>query len=131
LEFRRVLFRSRVTVKDILIGQIKGATRQIRIKNNNLQQDLRDVRRARTQLQTDLIHEQRRRYNAEVERDDEIIRKQLAKEGMDSVVGVLQQLRTNAQSQVNRMLGNITGKRTCIGILLQEKFALQLLYQRN
>ena len=29
------------------------------------------------------------------------------------------------------MLGNITGKRTRIGILLQEKFALQLLYQRN
>src|SRR6266498_5231184 len=29
------------------------------------------------------------------------------------------------------MLGNIIGKRTRIGILLQEKFALQLLYQRN
>ena len=29
------------------------------------------------------------------------------------------------------MLGNITGKRTRIGELLQEKFALQLLYQRN
>ena len=29
------------------------------------------------------------------------------------------------------MLGNITGKRTRIGVLLQEKFALQLLYQRN
>ena len=50
---------------------------------------------------------------------------------MDRVVSNLQQLRANAQSQVNRMLGNITGKRTRIGILLQEKFALQLLYQRN
>src|SRR5688572_28380672 len=29
------------------------------------------------------------------------------------------------------MLDNITGKQTRIGILLQEKFALQLLYQRN
>src|SRR6185437_727543 len=61
---------NRVTVGDILIGQIKGTTRQIRIKNNNLQWDLRDVRRARTQLQTDLIHEQRRRYDAEAVRDD-------------------------------------------------------------
>src|SRR5688572_15636666 len=43
----------------------------------------------------------------------------------------LHQLRTNARNQVNRMLDNITGKRTRIGILLQEKFALQLLYQRN
>ena len=72
---------NRVTVRDILIGQIKGATRQIRIKNNNLQQDLRDVRRAHTQLQTDLIHEQRRRYNAEAVQDDKIIRRQLAEEG--------------------------------------------------
>ena len=35
---------NRTTVRDILIGQIKGATRQICIKNNNLQQDLREVR---------------------------------------------------------------------------------------
>ena len=41
------------------------------------------------------------------------------------------QLRTNAQNQVNRMLDNITGKRTRICVLLQEKFALQRLYQRN
>ncbi|RGB31648.1 hypothetical protein C1646_763852 [Rhizophagus diaphanus] len=47
------------------------------------------------------------------------------------VIADLHQLRTNTQNQVNRMLDNITGKRTRIGILLQEKFALQLLYQRN
>ena len=47
------------------------------------------------------------------------------------VIADLHQLRTNARNQVNRMLDNITGKRTRIGILLQEKFALQLLYQRN
>ncbi|GET00251.1 hypothetical protein RCL_jg3176.t1 [Rhizophagus clarus] len=29
------------------------------------------------------------------------------------------------------MIGNIARKQTCIGILVQEKFALQLLYQRN
>jgi hypothetical protein len=39
---------NRATIRDILINQIKGATRQIRIKNNNLQRDLREVRRART-----------------------------------------------------------------------------------
>ncbi len=43
---------------------------------------------------------------------------------MDGIVSDLQQLRANVQSQVNRMLGNITEKRTRIGILLQEKFAL-------
>ncbi len=35
---------NRATTRDILINQIKGATRQIRIKNNNLQRDLREVR---------------------------------------------------------------------------------------
>ncbi|PKK55807.1 hypothetical protein RhiirC2_831180 [Rhizophagus irregularis] len=110
---------NRTTVRDILIGQIKGI------------RDLREVRRARTQLQTDLGQEQRRRYDAEAERDLTITRKDLAEGAMDRVVGDLQQLRANAQSQINRMLSNITGKRTCIGVLLQKKFALQLLYQRN
>ncbi|PKY57255.1 hypothetical protein RhiirA4_478196 [Rhizophagus irregularis] len=64
---------NRATVRDILISQIKGATRQIHIKNNNLQWDLREVRRARTQLQTDLGRKQRRRYDAEAEHDNEII----------------------------------------------------------
>jgi hypothetical protein len=82
-------------------------------------------------LQTDLGREQRRRYDAEAERDLAITRRDLAEGAMDRVVGDLQQLRANAQSQVNRMLGNITGKQTRIGVLLQEKFALQLLYQRN
>ena len=35
---------NRTTTRDILINQIKGATRQIRIKNSNLQWDLREVR---------------------------------------------------------------------------------------
>ncbi|CAG8828548.1 4094_t:CDS:1, partial [Dentiscutata erythropus] len=61
------------------------ATAQIRIKNNNLHRDLREVRRARDRLQQDLTHEQRRRYTAEAERDNEIIKKQ--------------ELRTNAQNQ--------------------------------
>jgi chromosome segregation ATPase len=64
---------NRATVRDILIGQIKGAIRQICIKNNNLQRDLKEVRRARTQLQTDLGQEQRRRYDVEAEHDNEII----------------------------------------------------------
>ena len=51
--------------------------------------------------------------------------------GMDRVVGDLQQLRTNGQNQVNRMLDRIERKQTRIGVLVQEKFALQLLYQRN
>ena len=61
------------TSRAILINQIKGATRQIRIKSNNLHRDLREVRRARDQLQQDLVREQRRRYDAKAIRDNEII----------------------------------------------------------
>jgi hypothetical protein len=43
----------------------------------------------------------------------------------------LHQLQTNGQNQINRMLDRITRKQTRIGELVQEKFALQLLYQRN
>ena len=43
----------------------------------------------------------------------------------------LYQLRTNGRNQVNRMLDRIARKQTRIGVLVQEKFALQLLYQRN
>ena len=50
---------------------------------------------------------------------------------MDRVVGDLQQLRANAQSQVNRMINNTARKQARIGALVQENFALRLLYQRN
>jgi len=73
---------NRTTARDILIDQIKRATRQVRRKENNLHQDL--------------VHEQRRRYDAEAEQDNEIIRRQLAEGAMDRVVGDLQQLRANA-----------------------------------
>jgi hypothetical protein len=115
---------NRVTGRDILIDQIKRATRQIRRKENNLHQDL--------------AREQRRRYDAEAERDNEIIRRQNAEGVEQRAIADLHQLRTNAQqyqtnaqNQVNRMIGNIARKRTRIGVLVQEKFALQLLYQRN
>ncbi len=72
---------NRITTRDILIDQIKRATRQIRWKENNLRQDI--------------IQEQRRWYDTEVEHDNEIIWKQLAEEGMAIVVGNLYQLRTN------------------------------------
>ena len=82
-------------------------------------------------MQQDIIWEQRRRYDAEAEHDNEIIQRQLAEGAMDRVVGDLQQYRTNAQNQVNRMIGNMARKQACIGVLVQEKFALQLLYQWN
>src|SRR4051794_30806919 len=119
---------NRATTRDILINQIKGATRQIRIKNNNLQRDLREVRRAHTQLQTDLTQEQRRRYDAEAKRDNEIIRRQLAEGVEQRAIADLYQLRTNGRNQVNRMLDRMTRKQNRIGVLVQEKFALQLLY---
>src|SRR6266496_4706130 len=84
---------NRATARNILIDQIKRATRQIRQKENNLHQDL--------------VREQRRRYDAEAERDNEIIRRQLAEGGMANVIGDLHQYQTNAQNQVNRMIGNM------------------------
>ena len=61
---------NRTTARDILIDQIKRATRQIRRKENNLQRDI--------------FQEQQRRYNAEAERDNEIIRRQNA-EGVEQM----------------------------------------------
>ena len=66
---------NRATARDILIDQIKRATRQIRRKENNLHQDL--------------VREHRRRYDAEAERDLAITRKDLAEGAMDRVVGDL------------------------------------------
>ena len=59
---------NRATTRDILINQIKRAIRQIRQKENNLQRDI--------------FQGQQRRYNAEAERDNEIIWRQLA-EGVE------------------------------------------------
>ena len=50
---------NQTTARAIMADQVKRATRQIRRKETTLQQDL--------------IREQRRRYNAEAERDNEII----------------------------------------------------------
>src|SRR5437763_11189884 len=50
---------------------------------------------------------------------------------MVTVVGDLYQLQTNGRNQVVRMLDKIGRKQNRIGVLVQEKFALQLLYQRN
>ena len=108
---------NRATTRDILIDQIKRATRQIRRKENNLHQDL--------------VREQRRCYDAETERDNEIIRRQNAEGVEQMVIADLYQLRTNGRNQVVRMLDKIGRKQTRIGELVQEKFALQLLYQRN
>jgi len=80
-------------------------------------------------LHQDLVHKQRRRYDAEGEHDNEIIRRQLAEGVKQRAIADLHQYQTNTQNQVNRMIGNIVRKQTCIGVLVQEKFALQLLYQ--
>ena len=82
-------------------------------------------------MHQDLVREQRRRYDVEAERDLAITQRDLAEEAIDRVVGDLQQYQTNAQNQVNRMIGNIGRKQTRIGVLVQEKFALQLLYKQN
>ncbi|GBB88748.1 hypothetical protein RclHR1_15320012 [Rhizophagus clarus] len=109
--------KNRIIARDILIDQIKRATRQVRQKENNLHQDL--------------VREQRRRYDAEDERDLAITRRDLAEGAMNRVVSDLQQLQANAQSQVNRMINNTARKQARIGVLVQENFALRLLYQRN
>ena len=82
-------------------------------------------------MHQDFVREQRRRYDAEAERDNEIIRRQNAEGVEQLVIADLYQLRTNARNQVNRMLDRMMRKQNRIGELVQEKFALQLLYQRN
>ncbi|GBB95907.1 hypothetical protein RclHR1_02640021 [Rhizophagus clarus] len=66
---------NRTTVRDILIDQIKRTTRQVCQKENNLYQDL--------------VCEQRRRYDAEAERDLAITQRDLTERAMDRVVGDL------------------------------------------
>ena len=68
----------------IMSDQIKRATRQIRRKENNLHQDL--------------IRKQRRRYNAEAERDNEIIQRQNAEGVEQMAIADLHQLRTNGRN---------------------------------
>ena len=80
----------------IMTDQIKRATRQIRRKEQNLHQDL--------------VREQRRRYDAEAKRDNEIIRRQNAEGVEQIVIADLYQLRTNGQNQINRMLDRIARK---------------------
>src|SRR5436190_22428379 len=78
---------------DILSDQIKRMTRQIRQKENNLHQDL--------------VREQRRRYDAKAECDNEIIQKQNAKGVKQMAIADLYQLRTNGRNWINRMLNRI------------------------
>jgi chromosome segregation ATPase len=63
------------TARAIMADQVKRATRQIRRKETTLQQDL--------------IREQRRRYDAEAERDNEIILRQNAEGVEQRVIGDL------------------------------------------
>ncbi|CAB4434115.1 unnamed protein product [Rhizophagus irregularis] len=100
-----------MTTRDILIDQIKRATRQIRRKENNLHQDL--------------VCEQRRRYDAEAERDNEIIQRQLAEGAMGNVVGDLHQLQTNGRNQRNAH--HLQRSRGDIGLL---EFNRDRLYER-
>jgi septal ring factor EnvC (AmiA/AmiB activator) len=67
--------------REILADQIKRSTRSIRRKYNGLQQDL--------------VNEQRRRYNAEAIRDNEIIQRQNAEGVEQMAIADLHQLRTN------------------------------------
>ncbi|GES95095.1 hypothetical protein GLOIN_2v1886689 [Rhizophagus clarus] len=112
-------------------GFVDNATTTRAILANQVKRSTRQIRRKYADLQRDLINEQRRRYDAEAERDNEIIRRQNAEGVEQTVIADLHQLRTNGRNQVNRLLDRMTRKQTRIGTLVQEKFALQLLYQRN
>ncbi|CAG8727774.1 13465_t:CDS:2, partial [Acaulospora colombiana] len=126
-------YRERVTANEKMHYEIEDLKKQRNLgkpnqknnwsnlcKNNNLHRDLREVRRARDQLQQDLVREQRRRCDAEAEHDNEIIRRQNA-EGVEKlVIDDLHQLRTNGRNQVNRMLDRIARKQNRIGELVQE-----------
>ncbi|RIB25286.1 hypothetical protein C2G38_2166266 [Gigaspora rosea] len=89
--------------RTILTNQIKKSTRSIRHKCANMQQDL--------------VNE---RWNRDTYRQER-----------DQAVQEYNQLRTNTQNQVNRMIDHTARKQTRIGELLCKNFAFQLLYQRN
>jgi hypothetical protein len=71
-------------------------------------------------LHQNLIREQRRRYDAEAERDNKIIRRQLAEGVEQRAIADLYRYQTNTQNQVNRMIGNMVRKQARIGVLVQE-----------
>ncbi|EXX64607.1 hypothetical protein GLOIN_2v1778046 [Rhizophagus irregularis DAOM 181602=DAOM 197198] len=102
---------NRATTRDILIDQIKRATRQIRQKENNLHQDL--------------VCEQRRRYDTEAECDNEIIRRQLAEGRITNVIGDLHQYQINTQNKRNAY--HLQQSRGDIGLL---EFNRDRLYER-
>ncbi|GET66646.1 hypothetical protein RIR_jg18594.t1 [Rhizophagus irregularis DAOM 181602=DAOM 197198] len=88
--------------------------------------------RSELQIEVDTnLCKQRRYYDAKAKRDNEIIRRQLAESRITNIIGDLHQYQINTQNQVNRMINNMARKQARIGVLVQEKFALQLLYQRN
>ncbi|RIB21557.1 hypothetical protein C2G38_2176293 [Gigaspora rosea] len=99
----------RTTTRETIVDRIKRATREICRKETNMQRGL--------------TRDQQRRFDAEGDRDIEILHSQTLEEE-------IQQLRTNAQNQVNRMISNIARKQTRISELLGEKLALQLIYRR-
>ena len=101
------------TARAILADQVKRATRQIRRKEANLHQDL--------------IREQRSRYDAEAERDNEIIRRQNAEGVEQLVIGDLE----NERKEKRRWFFSYRDKDRRVRKLLQEQFALQLLYRQN
>ncbi|CAG8722932.1 12494_t:CDS:2, partial [Cetraspora pellucida] len=127
IELRRIARHKRDRISDPLsyFTPIKPINPQYASPDSNDGEDNNWWTGKETTLQQDLIHEQRRRYDAEAERDNEIIRRQLAEGGMDRVVGDLQQLRTNARNQVNRMLDRMTRKQNRIDFLAQLRLDLQ------
>ena len=103
----------RATTRDILIDQIKRATRQIRRKENNLRQDI--------------IREQRRRYDAEAERD-------VCTRERDDVIGERDMAilaYNNERKESRRWMFSYRDKDRRVQGLLREKFAKQLLHQRD
>ncbi|PKK58240.1 hypothetical protein RhiirC2_857881 [Rhizophagus irregularis] len=71
-----------------------------------------------TITELDLVHEQQRRYDAEAERDNEIIRRQLAEGRMANVISDLYQYQTNTQNQgqILALQNNLPNQVNMIGI---------------
>ncbi|PKB94289.1 hypothetical protein RhiirA5_439134, partial [Rhizophagus irregularis] len=99
------------THRAILVDQIKRSTRQLRRRDNNLQQDL--------------IQEQRNRRNAETERDARILELRNVQGERDMAI-----LAYNNERDAHRDSQRIAQQRQArIATLLQEKFAFRLLNQ--
>src|SRR5277367_6591997 len=135
--------RNRITILDISLdnerieanrnlNDAQAALNNARVKCERVVEMLTrangDERRARQQLQTELVNTQRERDDARRNAHCWTVR---YNNDAAELQAARQRLQTNAQNQVNRMIANTVRKQARIGVLLREKFVFQLVIRQR